>query len=302
MTFTISQLLESTEKVKGYGAENTFSKKQFGAIYAYNKVVTPKAMNSIIEVSMMIKGATEMVKTRRGNKPVAHKVLVAITGVKQYILTKEELVSRMRLKYPELRLDPNKAYTDAERITLDNDVIARALDIDRKPFENAIVMQTNTDEFTVIEDKIRDDSTVHVWCSCSSYYWVFQYYNEQKDVNLERPGRKMQGTYKHKSKKGEEMFRSGTPMRNPNKACGVCKHLMLLLALLMDKKTVATTSAESKTVLKEYHLNINRFKKVKRLSQSEYNTLIKNFDKDRRKVLEQRKSNFLPIISPTNKR
>ena len=276
---TIQQLIDSTNTVKGYDTQTTFSKKKFGAIYAFNKVATPKPENSIIEISMMIKGVTDIIHLRTKNRPVAaHKVLMAIKGVKQELLSRAELISRMKLKYVELREE------DKEEV-----IIARALDPSKKPFENRTVMQVNQDKFVVLDDKISNDAEIHVWCSCSSYYWVFQYYNIDNDVNLPRYNKPM--NYKHKTKAGIQAALNRKPMRNPNKAYGMCKHLQLLLALLMDSKTVSATTSGAKAINKEYHLNINRFKKVERLSPVEYKKLQTKFKHDREIKSNERKEN-----------
>ena len=36
----------------------------------------------------------------------------------------------------------------------------------------------------IITDKISDESEIRVWCSCSAYYWAFQYYNVDNKVDL----------------------------------------------------------------------------------------------------------------------
>ena len=38
----ISELIESTGQVKGYGARNTFKNKEFGDIYAFNQTIRTK--------------------------------------------------------------------------------------------------------------------------------------------------------------------------------------------------------------------------------------------------------------------
>ena len=276
---TIQQLIDSTNTVKGYDTQTTFSKKKFGAIYAFNKVATPKPKDSIIEISMMIKGVTDMIRLKTKTKPVAaHKVLMAIKGVKQELLSRDELISRMKRDYVELREEDKKEV-----------IIARALDPDKKPFKNKTVMQVSQDKFVILDDEISNDAEIHVWCSCSSYYWVFQYYNIDKDVNLPRYNKSM--NYKYKTKAGIQASLSGKPMRNPNKAYGMCKHLQLLLALLMDSETVSATTSGAKAINKEYHLNINRFKKVEKLSPAEYKKLQTKFKHDREIKSNERKEN-----------
>ena len=147
---TIQQLIDSTNTVKGYDTQNTFSKKKFGAIYAFNKVATPKPKDSIIEISMMIKGVTDMIHLKTKDRPVAaHKVLIAIKGVKQELLTRAELISRMKLKYVELR-EEDKEERKIEReannkllteLSASNKNIAESLNILKTSID------TNTSEF-----------------------------------------------------------------------------------------------------------------------------------------------------------
>ena len=58
----IFELIRSTSYVEGYSPDDTFGKKKFGEIMLYNKSVKAKANLSIIEVTMMIKGVTDMIK------------------------------------------------------------------------------------------------------------------------------------------------------------------------------------------------------------------------------------------------
>lgn len=283
MAMTISQLLRSTARVDGYGAENTFSSKQFGEVYSYNKMVKTKPKHSIIEVTMMIKGATERVNQKKtGSRTVAaHKVMVAISGVEQEVVSAQRLVAMMRAS--------NEEYSDIEKYTED-ELLRRAVDPDKQPFEGKTVMEQGNGEYVIITNEIKDTSYIQVWCSCSSYYWVFQYYNIGADVNIKRPGApiKMEA-YRYKTKKGFEDFKRGRPMRNPNKAPGVCKHIMLLLAMLMDKKVVSSTTKSTKEVVSNYKLNVKRFKDISRISKEEYDKLMKDYSRDRARKVEERK-------------
>lgn len=284
---SISELLRSTENVKGYGYNRTFSEKKFGAIYTFNKIINPKPNRSIIEVTMMIKGATETVRTKRkGDKPVAaHKVMAAISGVEQEIITKEELINRLKKTIPE--------FNDSSKYN-NQDILAYALNPNNKPFKGKTIMETTQrTHIVLITDQIKDSAKIRVWCSCSSYYWVFEYYNQQNGANLTRSGRQInRGTYKYKTEAGQRDFDRGQPMRNPGKHFGVCKHLMLLIAMLMDKRTVSTTSLIAKRVTSNYNINIKRFKEVQRLTKSEYQNLLKSFESDRKLVLAERRENF----------
>lgn len=274
----ISQLIQSTAQVEGYDAQNTFQNKKFGQIYLYNKVVRTKPNSSIIEVTMMIKGVTDMIKPAKenvGRSVAAHKVMVAIRGVEQKTVSADMLVDLMRSEHPE--------YKDEEAYP-NEDLLARAISPDYKPFAGKTIMPQTNGSYVIITDQISPNNEIRVWCSCSSYYWVFQFYNVENNVDIwgKAPSR-----YIPKTKKGWEAFTKNKPVRNPRRYPGMCKHIMLLLALLMDSNVLS----EAKGIATEYRANLERFNKVDRLSDSEYNKLIKDYTSDHRRKLQQRNMN-----------
>ena len=277
---SISNLIRSSAQVKGFSLENTFSEKKFGEIYMYNKKVKVKPKNSVIEVSMMIKGATEkVVKKGQRETMAAHRVMVAISGVEQEEIPPEKLVIKIR--------GENTAYQDTEKYP-DEYILSKILSSDQSNPQNKFlpgktIFEGDKGNFVIVTDNIKSSAQILVWCSCSSYYWVFQYYNIAAGVNIPLPGRPASmGTYKYKTQKGLDQAKKGKPMRNPSKAPGLCKHLMLLLALLMDSHVVKPTSKTAQRLDTSYSLNMNKFKKVDRLSKSGYDKLIRDFDKDLR--------------------
>ena len=98
---------------------------------------------------------------------------------------------------------------------------------------------------------------------------------------------KVPARYIPKTKAGWEAFKTNTPIRNPQRRPGVCKHIMLLLALLMDSKTIEGAGE----VKQEFNANISRFKAANYLSPSGYDNLVKNFKSDYRKLKSQRNMN-----------
>lgn len=274
----IAQLIDSTNQVEGYGTEDTFQKKKFGSIFMYNKVVRTKPGSSIIEVTMMIKGVTDMIKPAKeniGRSVAAHKVMVSIRGVEQKVVNADTLVGLIRMERPE--------YKDEEAYP-NEDILARAISPDFKPFEGKTIMPQANGTYVIITDQISPNNDIRVWCSCSSYYWVFQFYNVENNVDIwgKAPAR-----YIPKTKKGWEAFTKNKPVRNPRRHPGMCKHIMLLLALLMDSNVVSAAGG----VITQYRANIERFKKVDRLSENEYNKLIKDYMSDHRRKLQQRTMN-----------
>ena len=275
----ISDLIQSTEYVKGFGAKNTFTNKQFGEIYLYNKQVKVKPGSSIIEVSMMISGSSDKVRFGRSfqQRPTSvHKVMVAIHGVKQRAVSAEQLVREIRTVRPE--------YNDME----DEDLIQAVITVDphrdrnqEKVLKDVTVLPQANGTYVLIEDNISKDSEIRVWCSCSSYYWVFQYYNVEHGVDIFG---KSPEKYTPKTKRGWEAFQANQPVRNPGRHPGICKHIMLLLALLMDSDTIA----EARGVARNYRANIDRFQSAQHLTQDGYEKLIKDFKSDYRRLKQKR--------------
>lgn len=284
MTMTISELLKSTESVDGYSAADTFGKKQMGSILTYNKTVRVKPNVSVIEITMMIRGMTETVSRMGGRSSVAaHKVMVAISGVRQRTITGKQLASMMRFAHSE--------YSDTEKYS-DAELIERAINGKVKPFKNSTIFrQEGTDKYVQVQDEIDPDKAkIQVWCSCSSYYWVFQFYNIKENVNIRQKGAPVNmPPYRYKTQKGFDAFKKGKPMRNPGKSPGVCKHLMLLLAMLMTSKVIGDSSESAMDVADNYQLHTNRFKKDEVLSEDAYEALMRKYDRDRSKKIQERK-------------
>lgn len=275
----ISELLQSTSRVKGFSAKDTFNKKKFGEIILYNKSVKTKANLSIIEVSMMIKGLSDKIKPTKESEErsvVAHRVKIAISGVKQEVVSSEELVNRIK----NIEIDGKKPYAD-----LHGNHIKSEVEHDVKFFEDKSIFKSGPTSYVIVDDHISKESKIQVWCSCSSYYWVFQYYNIQEDVNI-RAHNKYPREYIYKTKAGWEAFRRNKPMRNPGKHPGMCKHIMLLLAILMENETVA----EARSVIKNYKANYSKFKKLDRMSPGNYKKLLDKFESDYRTKRNQRNS------------
>lgn len=259
----ISQLLRSTEYLDHYKPAYTFAQKEFGDIYLYNKVVRVKPRSSIIEVAMMIKGVTDKVN---GQPVAAHKVMIAIQGVEQEVVTNQELVDKIR--------EENRSIKDNKE--LDSKAILKMVRDGEKVLEGRTIFVNQGGGFVIVSDKISKESEVRVWCSCSSYYWTFQYYNVENNVDI---WGKVPDKYIPKTKKGWEAYKSGKPLRNPGRHPGMCKHIMLLLAILMDDDTIS----EARGVASSYRANFERFNTTKRLGEKRYMQLIANYKRDQRK-------------------
>lgn len=271
----ISQLIASTERLKGrgYGAKNTFGYKKFGQIDFFNKVIRVKPSFSIIEVSMMIGAATE-------KNSLAHKAMVSIRGVEQELVTNNEkdlegLVKRVaeehKIKIPE---------NEQEKAIFITDTLKR---IEEKELglKDKTIFKNSGGGYAIVSNEISKDCEIKVWCSCSSYYWVFQFYNVENGVDI---WGKAPDKYIPKTKKGWEAFKSGKPMRNPGRNPGMCKHIMLLLALLMEEDVIA----EARGITRSYKANIEKFNKKERLSEKEAEKLVSEFKKGRKAQYKER--------------
>ena len=266
----ISQLIASTERLRdrGYGAKNTFGSKKFGQLDLYNKVVRVKPSFSIIEVSMMIGAVTE-------KNSLVHKTMIAIRGVEQELVTDEVLVERVakehRLDIPSETIDKKTFITD----------ILRRIEDKELGLQDKTIFKNKGGGHVIVSNKIGKDCEIKVWCSCSSYYWVFQFYNVENGVDI---WGKAPDKYIPKTKKGWEAFKSGKPLRNPGRNPGMCKHIMLLLALLMEDDVVS----EARGITRSFKANIEKFDKTKRLSEKESERMITDFAKGRKAQYKER--------------
>lgn len=319
----ISELIQSTNQVQQtttinedgerertprYGAKNTFQNKPFGAIYFYNKLVTPKADKSILEISMLIKGVTEKVMAGKSHekKPVeAHRVMIQISGVKQTVMSAPQLAQAIRKEHPELGDEEQFSDGDVIEMALTSNIpngnppeLLKGKTIIRRSYNRTINKGTGEEKvvgtFVVVDNDIDKNCQIRVWCSCSSYYWTFQYYNVQKDVDIFG---NLPEKYSHKTKRGLEAFQKNKPIRNPGRHPGMCKHIMLLLAMLMDVGTVSGIG----NVAKQYKANISRFMKAEKLDDTGFRQLLGKFKREMKKLESSRKVNSAPGYGATPK-
>ena len=281
----ISELLQSTQYVHdgSFGPKNTFSQKRYGEVFLYNKQVKAKTGISVIEVSMMIKAVTDTVETNY------HKVMIAINGVKQRTVQGMTLVRELEAmddKYKEMDYE---------------EVIAIALE--GKPFPEKTVIKNEAGTYTIIDDNVSKDNQILVWCSCSNYYWMWQWYNVENNVDIFKVKPKR---YVPKTKKGKEALKANHPMRNPGRHPGICKHILLLLALLMDpgpsgREGGSGVIKEARSVTRNFRANIDRFKKAERLNTTQYENIIKKWSQDMQGVGQVRQIDSDPFIEKKKK-
>lgn len=233
----LKELIESTNQVQGRSQTEAF-KKKYGVVYNYNKTVNIAGQGNVIVVNMLISGVTDMVKFGGRRQPVPfHKVSIALNlGDEQKgtykIYTPQGLVSAIKKAHPN------------EEDEVGGDLLRRA---EEKPTEffpgyTIFKMAGKSGNYVKVKNLIPKDCEIQVWCSCSDYYWTFEYYNihtkNSNDSSLNystSASSKYPRTYNYQTKAGKKSTR---PMRNPGRHPGMCKHLMLLAALLFKDKLV----------------------------------------------------------------
>jgi hypothetical protein len=272
----IKELIQSSGNVYHRGKSQALA-KQMGKVLLNNQMVTVYKNQTVVDISMMISGVTDMIKSGDSSKPVAfHKVTISIKGIDQTYYTPSQLVAKIRADHPEYADEKKYINADILKITLENPT---------KFFDDATVFRTTNDSgkgFSVVSNNISEDSEVQVWCSCSDYYWTFQYYNCENEVD--KYG-KYPDRYIPKTKAGYDAFKQNAPLRNPTRSPGMCKHLMLLMATLMEKGIVEDKS----NMNKYYKANYSNFQMEKRLSISQYDNRVEKYIKDHNLKVRQRK-------------
>lgn len=271
----IRELIESSSNIYHRGKSHALS-KPMGKVLLHNQMVTVFKNQTVINISMMITGVTDMIKFGDSRRPVAyHRATISIKGVDQVYYTPSQLVAAIRSKHTE--------YANQDKYK-NADILKAALENPSGFFENATIFRTTNDSgrgFSVVSNEISEDSEIQVWCSCSDYYWTMQFYNCEHgaDVYQKYPSR-----YIPKTKAGFEAFKQNKPLRNPSRSPGMCKHLMLLLATLMEKGVIEKGSNLSKY----YKVNYNKFQMEERITISAYEDRVDKWKADQKIKLKQR--------------
>ena len=210
----IKELLQSTYKVSGrYKPNYTFSQKEFGGIYAFNKTVSFKPSVNVIEITMYMGVATETKKS-------AHKIAIALFDIKTEQINRKQLIELVR-----------KEHNFGNELS-DIEILDLILEEEKPILQNKTVIQsgTNLNNFLLVENTIPLTTKIRVKCSCSNFFYVWAWYNaDHKALIGLRPPK-----YKPYVKLDRKQLTTLTPKLNPHKRPGVCKHLLLFLALLMN--------------------------------------------------------------------
>lgn len=280
----IKELIKSSGNIYHRGKSFALS-KQLGKILLNNKMVTVYRNQTVVDVSMIISGVTDMIKVGDSKKAVAfHKATISFKGIDQTYYSPSEFVAEIRRNHPK--------YADKEKWP-DPDVKKAVLDAPTEFFKDATVFQTTNDSnhgFSVVSNNISENCEIQVWCSCSDYYWTMQYYNCENDVDKYKRYPKR---YIPKTKAGYEAFKQNQPLRNPSRSPGMCKHLMLLLATLMEEGLVQ----DSSNMGKYYKANYHDFQIEQRVDPGAYEKRLEEWSKDqgikrKQRTLERNKAGY----------
>lgn len=239
----------SVNKKYGYSMAQAIQ-KQFGTIYYNNKVVVYNEQSRILEIRMGIGTKTE--KAYKG----MHSVRLAIYGVEGTIYNSLEELYRDKTGMIEDVEDMNKMtkalqgkgnsslnkqMSDAERernANLGNETNKFTLSYGTDPNAQlsgyvvpVAAVDPDTGAYTYnesgrifyMENGIDVNSFVRVSCSCSSYYFTMGLYNFWAGAHLGQAP----APYPGKNPNSDTIM-------NETKSPGLCKHLMMLVMLLLD--------------------------------------------------------------------
>lgn len=223
----IQEIIRSTVKVgqslkafrnKGenrYSPEYTFTKKQLGSVYLSNMVANYKTEEKIVEIVLLMSPVTEAQRA-------CHRIAIALKGIFFEEFNIGNLCEAIRKE--------NSFYEDVAN----EDIIKMILENDLQPFDGKTIIQKSTTErkFIVIDNSIPSKGIdIMTRCSCSNYLHMWSWYNADYGCLIgKRPP-----PYKRKTYNDDGSFET---VRNPKRLPGICKHTMLLLALLMNQGLV----------------------------------------------------------------
>lgn len=288
--------------------------KEFGTIYYNNKVVIYDEDANIVEIRMMIGTKTETAYSG------FHAVRIAVYGVKGQVYNSiEELywdkignktitdktdpqsdmkAMRTASKGQRIEKDGSLGEIGKERFDINfGDEISQHLTGSIIPvaFTGANVYGQSfgaSGKIFYLEEPITINNPVRVSCSCSDYHYTIAWYNDSSGAHL--------GTspapYPNRSGTGSK------PVRNTGKNPGLCKHLMVVVMLLMNGGIIDTVGS------KNFHQNrdiiMNRAEKLnvpRKLAEgNKLNKMYEKLTQNAKDALKQRnlsagyKASYIP--------
>ena len=272
--YTLAQLVASSALIKSSSYQNVrlshslsdALQKEMGTVYYNNKVVFYDPDTSIIEIRMMIGTKTETQYTG------FHAVRLAIYGAKgQLYNSLEDLYwDKIGDKNIGSGVDPQGDLQRMRKATkgkatnskgelpeIDNELfdIDYGAEINSK-LTGALLPVAHTGANTFgksfgatgrvfyLEEPIGIHNYVRVFCSCSDYQYTCGWYNYEAGAHLgPRPA-----PYPNRSGGSETV-------RNVNKTPGLCKHLMVMVTLLMNGGIINTLGAKNFGANREILMN-----------------------------------------------
>lgn len=224
-------------------------KKPFGHIYWDNLVMAYKG--DVIELTLVMGSVTDLHKSN-------HRIAIALKGIDYEEVTETELVKIIKSK--------NAGLEDTSK----EELISNILNSNLQLIEGKTIVQKSTTErkFFILPNKIDLSTEIAVRCSCSDFHWTYSWYNADHGCLIgKRPPAYQR---KHTDEKGR--FRT---LRNIHKIPGMCKHLILFMALLMRGGLIETLPLLTSNLT----TNIQK-KKLKRVSSNKIDVLLKGLKQE----------------------
>ena len=229
-----------------YSSSYVFNNKKIGPVLEYNKTVLYKPESSVIEVGIYFKSVTE-------RRKAGHYCQIALRGIEMEEKSVDEVLDHLRRKN-------NGKYANLSDDEL-LEIIARG---DNVYYGKYVIQSRNRpDKFLVMQPTISQDTDVRVRCSCASFMFDVAWYNADHHCLI---GSRPPQTRKFKLDKDD------TPTRNIYRTPGLCKHLMLAMALLTRDGFI---KGGSDTFNREGALALKKARSSKRITRNDANFIIR---------------------------
>ena len=228
--------------------------KDFGTIYLNSMSTMPSA--SMLDIIIYMGVATDKGKT-------SHRVAISLKNDKFQELTETELVNLIKSRNP----------ADVDK-TKDDMILKLLNDSSYQPIEGSTIIRKNSTDrkFSIIPNRIPVDTEIKIRCTCSDYFFCWSWYNADHKCLI--------GTRPPAYKKATNSKRTS---KNPHKLPGMCKHTLLLIAILMQGGLL-----ENMTDISAYSKVAKNNKDIRVMSRKEISNLFSTLSKDLAKELKER--------------